>query len=161
MKTCQKFIVKVVSFDELPRRYQKALKEAEKAMKKAPYNPYSGYSVGACALAADEKTFSGANIENIAFGSSICAERSALAHANARGYGDKIVAIAVITRSRDSSTTKISDSAPCGECRQAIMEAAWRSGCDIKIIMATTRMDKIAIASISELLPLAFEPNFN
>lgn len=154
-------IGRLVSFSELPKEHRKILKKAERVMKKAPYDPYSGYAVGACVLArngkVEKKMFEGANVENRVFGISICAERAAITYANTKGYGDQIVAIAVITRNKGSPTEMIEESAPCGECREMIMEAARRSGVDIKVIMSTTKKDKIGIAQISELLPLAFE----
>ena len=151
-------IYKITKLEELSEEEETALDRAEKAMTDSPYNPYSGYSVGACVLTEDGKFFKGANVENVAFGSSICAERSALMHANAEGHGDKVVAIAVITQSKEGPTIHISDSAPCGECRQAIMEASRRSGHNIKIIMSTTNKAKIAVTTINELLPLSFNP---
>ena len=70
---------------------------------KNAYNPYSGYSVGACALCSDHKMFVGTNVESAAYGSSICAERAAILNANAEGCGDKIVAIAIITKGKNTT----------------------------------------------------------
>ena len=145
-----------VSFKELSREYQKLLKAARKAFKKA-YSPYFNFLVGAAVLTTRDEIATGTNFETAA-GDSTCAERAALLKANSQGYGDRCRAIAVITRNRDSPTTEIS--APCGRCRQMIYEVAQRSGidADFKIIMSTTRFDKIVIATIGELLPLPFGP---
>lgn len=145
-----------VPFEELSEQEQKLLKAARKIMPKA-WNPYSGFFVGAAVL-ANGKVVPGANVENAAFGGSICAEAVALLAANTDDYGDCCQAIAVVARGRDSPTTKIT--APCGSCRQMIHEFAQRSGVgeDFKVIMATTNFDKILIATIDQLLPLAFGP---
>lgn len=145
-----------VPFEELSEEEQKLLQAARKTMKRA-HNPYSRFYVGA-AVSANGKVVTGANVENAAYGESICAERSALVGANALGYGDRCKAIAVVARGRDSPTTKIT--APCGSCRQMINEFAQRSGVDedFKIILSTTRFDKVVVTTIGELLPLAFGP---
>ncbi len=148
-------VVGETNFQGLVKEYRLLLEEAEKAMERA-YSPYSKYKVGACCLTTDGKMFSGSNLENSSFGASICAERVAIANAHAHGYGDKITAIAIITKNGDKPTQEITDSASCGICRQVIAEASKRSGIDITIIMSITDKSKIGIANISELLPLAF-----
>lgn len=47
---------------------------------------------------------------------------------------------------------------PCGSCRQVLYEISQVSGCDLKVILSTTKKDKIVITTIRELLPLAFGP---
>ena len=73
-----------MALDSLDQEKQDLLAEAEKAMEHA-YNPYSGFSVGAALLSQDGKTITAANLENAAYSPSICAERAALARANAMG----------------------------------------------------------------------------
>ena len=128
--------------------------EAEKMLERA-YNPYSHFHVGAAILTVGNKIIGGANVENAAYGSSICAERSALLRANALGYRH-FQKIAIITRAAKADTKDIS--APCGSCRQMIYEFSQLAGEDIEIIMANTKKTKIVKAKISELLPLAFGP---
>lgn len=91
---------------------EELLELAEKAMQRA-YAPYSNYKVGACLLSEDGRTFIGCNVENAAYGASICAERAALCRAVSEG-AVRFTAIAVVG----------SDSAawPCGICRQALHE---------------------------------------
>lgn len=146
-----------INFKDLAEEDQKLLKAAKRVLERT-YSPYSGSQVGAAVLTKEGKMIAGTNYEVAAFGSSICAERAALLRANAQGHGDECVAIAIVTRNKDSPTTEIS--ASCGECRQMIFEAAQRSGVGRKfrIIMATTNFDKVVVSNIGQLLPLAFGP---
>ena len=59
------------------------------------YSPYSHYQVGACLLCADGALYSGCNIENAAFGPTICAERTAIFKAVSEGKRD-FSAIAIV-----------------------------------------------------------------
>lgn len=144
------------TWKELSRRYQRLLQEAEKAMERA-YCPYSGFSVGAAVLTQSGKIINGCNYEVAAYGDSICAERTALTSANTEGHGKELRAIAVIARNRGSPTDEVT--APCGSCRQMLVEAAQVAGYDLEVILSTTLRDKIVFTRISELLPLAFGPN--
>lgn len=148
---------KMIDFEDFSKEDQKLLKAARRALKRT-YSPYSGFQVGATVLTKYGKMVTGTNFEVAAYGGSICAERSALLRANAQGYGDECVAIAIVTRNKDSPTTEIS--APCGECRQMIFEAAQRLDArrKFRIIMATTNFDKVIVYTIGQLLPLAFGP---
>jgi cytidine deaminase len=133
---------------------KRLLDEAEKAMT-TPYNPYSHFYVGAALLAKNGQIIAGSNVENAAYGSSICAERAAILHANVKGIRtfDKV---AIITKGENFDTTDVSG--PCGACRQMLYESAQLSGTNLEIIMSNTRKDKIVVATIEELLPLAFGP---
>lgn len=86
---------------------------ARKAAGRA-YAPYSGFCVGAALLTADGKVFLGANVENSAYGESICAERAAVVSAVSAGERD-FVALAV-------AAPKGEDTTPCGSCRQVLNE---------------------------------------
>jgi len=122
--------------------YEKLIKEAEKARKRA-YTPYSKFKVGAAVLGADGKIFTGCNIENASFGMSVCAERVAIFKAISEG-STKFEAIAVI-----GDTDK--PCSPCGACRQVISEF----GENILLILANLKGD-VKIKKIRELLPEAF-----
>ena len=80
------------------------------------YAPYSNFRVGAALLAANGRIFSGANVENAAYGSTICAERVAMPAAVVAGVRE-FVALAVVG-SGDGPCT------PCGACRQVLFEFA-------------------------------------
>lgn len=115
------------------------IKAAAETQKKA-YAPYSKFSVGAAVLTKSGKVFTGCNVENISFGLTICAERSAVATAIASGE-QEFEAIAITTDS-------IHVVMPCGACRQVLAEF----NPDLKVI-TSTRKGAVEIARLSELLP--------
>jgi len=143
-----------INYKNLDKTQQKLLMAATIARERA-YNPYSHFYVGAALLSQDGRMISGANVENAAYGSTICAERAAILRANAMKIRtfDKI---AIIARGEGFDTTTVT--APCGSCRQMLFESSQLSEKNLEVIMATTRKDKIIIATIEELLPLAFGP---
>lgn len=117
--------------------YKIALGELDKA-----YAPYSGFSVGAAVLTKDGKIYTGVNIENSAYGVTICAERVALSKAISQGNRD-IDSIAVVSSEGLAY--------PCGTCRQFIFEF----GDDIRIIVGRDE-DNLTVHTISRLLPYGF-----
>ena len=129
----------------MKEKYEKLIKEAERAKKKA-YTPYSKFKVGAAVLCADGKIFTGCNIENASFGLTVCAERVAIFKAISEG-STKFEAIAVI-----SDTEK--PCSPCGACRQVMSEFCE----DAPLIMANSKGD-VKIKKVKELLPEAFGKN--
>lgn len=134
---------------------QRKLLEAAEAVMKNSYNPYSKFFVGAALEAEDGTIISGTNFENAAYGSTICAERAAILRANAMGYR-KFKAIAIIGKGLSFDSKEVI--APCGACRQVIYEVSDLASQPIEVIMSNTSKDKIIIASINQLLPLAFGP---
>lgn len=124
-------------------KYEKLISKAIEAKKRA-YVPYSNFRVGAALLLKNGKIYTGCNIECATYGATNCAERTAVFKAISEGEKD-IEAIAVIGDSSSDYT------APCGICRQVIMEF----GKDIKVILAKDVND-YKIYSIEELLPFAF-----
>jgi len=143
-----------IRYQDLSETQRRLLEEAERVMENS-YNPYSNFFVGAAILTEDGNIITGTNVENAAYGSTICAERAAILRANAMGYR-KYRSIAIIAKGRDFDTEEVT--APCGSCRQVIYEFSQLSGHDTEIIMSTTKKDKIVVSSIRELLPLAFGP---
>jgi cytidine deaminase len=80
------------------------------------YAPYSGFRVGAALLLDNGETVTGANVENVSYGLTICAERAALVSAVA-AFGPTVrVTAAAIVNLNDSP------SPPCGACRQVLAE---------------------------------------
>lgn len=122
------------------------LNEAKNA-RKLSYSPYSKYPVGAAILTKDGKVFYGANIENAAYPSGICAERCALFHTYMHGYKkDDIQALALVA---DGDGLPY----PCGACRQVMSELFPHEG---KIIVGNLK-GKYLETSVKELLPFAFD----
>ena len=106
------------------------------------YAPYSKFLVGAAVGNAAGEYVRGCNVENAAFGSTICAEAVALSQAIALGIAN-ITDIAIVTETQAT---------PCGNCRQLIAELA--PGCNVHL--ATPDSSEVKTIVIEELLPDAF-----
>ncbi len=129
--------------DELENNMQNALiREAIEARKNA-YAPYSNYKVGAALITADGKIYRGCNVENAAYGPSLCAERTAIVKAVSEGDRD-IKAIAVVTEN---------GGAPCGPCRQVMREFNPALTVIISDLQGNAR-----VFSLPDLLPESFGP---
>ncbi|MDO8560850.1 MAG: cytidine deaminase [bacterium] len=146
--------MQTVKYEQLRLSQREALDAAQEVLKNS-YNPYSHFYVGATLIAQNEQLVSGTNFENAAYGSTICAERSAVLRANAMGVR-KFKGIAIIARGETFDTTEVTG--PCGSCRQVLYEISQISGCDLQVILSTTQKDTIVLTTIRELLPLAFGP---
>ena len=115
------------------------------------YVPYSHFHVGAALLAQDGKLYGGCNIENAAYGPTNCAERTAFFKAVSEG--ERRFAAICIVGGKEGVLTEYA--APCGVCRQVMMEF-----CDpdtFRIILATSR-EHYEIFTLGELLPMGFGP---
>ena len=110
------------------------------------YVPYSKFPVGAALLCADGSAFTGCNVENAAYGSTICAERTALVKAVSEGHRDDFVKLAVVGNSSEPCW-------PCGACRQMLYE--FSPGLELLV----GRGDRTFVSlKLSELLPHGFGP---
>ena len=116
------------------------------AMHSYSYVPYSGFPVGAALLCRDGTVFTGCNVENAAFGSTICAERTALLKAVSEGHREDWVAIAIAGRGGDYCW-------PCGACRQFLFEFA--PGLECLVARGDREYVKLPLR---ELLPHGFGP---
>jgi cytidine deaminase len=117
------------------------------------YAPYSKFRVGAAIRLESGTIVCGANVENAAFPSGICAERSALSNSVSNHHNDKPLSIAIAAMTEDGITDE--PVPPCGNCRQVIAEEESRTGNQIKIILSG-KTKTLIIESISSLLPLQF-----
>ena len=113
-------------------------------MQNLAYCPYSNFPVGAALLCEDGRVFTGCNVESAAYGSTICAERTALLKAVSEGCRDNWVAIAVAGRGEEFCW-------PCGSCRQMLYEFAP----DLRVL-AVRGDGNFEEANLSELLPKGF-----
>ena len=113
-------------------------------MQKFAYCPYSKFPVGAALLCADGSVFTGCNVESAAYGSTICAERTALLKAVSEGYRENWTAIAVAGRGDEFCW-------PCGSCRQMLYEFAP----DLRVL-AVRGDGEFEEAKLSDLLPRGF-----
>ena len=109
------------------------------------YSPYSNYKVGAALSTQTGKIYCGTNVENAAYGSTICAERAAICTAISDG-AKNIEAIAVVTKDGGS---------PCGACRQMLNEF----NPDMIVILADEKGNVTKKCPLHKLLPMAFGPN--
>lgn len=110
------------------------------------YAPYSRFRVGAALQLSNGEIVTGANVENVTLGLTICAERAALVQAIAR-FGPQIRIAAVGVANLNGAA-----SSPCGACRQMLSEFALPGA-----RVAFPAADGIRTMTLSELLPLAFE----
>jgi cytidine deaminase len=117
-----------------------AFKIAEVARRQA-YAPYSNFKVGAALIGEQGECFTGANVENVSFGLTMCAERVAIGTALTAGV--KNFALLVITS--DSTEPVV----PCGACRQVLAEFNPR----LRIISRTTKGEATEF-NLATLLPL-------
>lgn len=126
------------------------IQEAAEARKQA-YTPYSHFQVGAALLGRSGKIYRGCNIENAGYTPSNCAERTAFFKAVSEGERE-FEAIAIVA-GREGE--KLVQTAPCGVCRQVMMEF-----CDyesFQIILATDP-ESYEVFTLKEMLPLGFGP---
>ena len=122
------------------------------AARKNAYTPYSHFQVGAALLTERGQIYTGCNIENAAYTPTNCAERTAFFKAVSEGIKE-FEAICIVG-GKDGIPTEYA--APCGVCRQVMMEF-----CDpktFKIILAVSK-DKYDVFTLNELLPLGFGPD--
>ena len=126
----------------------------EKAMEQLQfsYTPYSNFKVGAALLAKNGTIYGGCNIENASYTPTNCAERTAFFKAVSEGVRE-FDAICIVG-GKDGVLTEYA--APCGVCRQVMMEFC--NPDTFQIILATSK-EQYEIFTLKELLPLGFGPN--
>ena len=146
-------IIKVYQYDELNESDRALVTTAKEATARS-YVPYSHFSVGAAALLGDGTVVSGTNQENAAYPSGLCAERVTLFFANAN-YPDIPVKMLALAAQTGGSYTD-GQVAPCGACRQVILETENRFNQPIRILMYG-KDDIYIVDSIKALLPLHFD----
>ena len=122
-----------------------ALVELAFTMLEKSYVPYSHFPVGAALEGADGRVYTGCNIENSAYGSTICAERTALVKAISEGCRT-FTRLAVVGNSTDYCW-------PCGSCRQVLFEFAP----DLEVLIAKEGGDYVKL-SLQALLAHGFGP---
>ncbi len=120
---------------------------------KKSYSPYSKFPVGAAVLLDNGKVYAGNNQENIAYPSGTCAERTVLNYVHGN-YPNHIITTIAITALKASSDIPC---APCGFCRQVIVEIEQNQGTKIKVILHKVNGLTYVFDSAFSLLPLAFD----
>lgn len=138
--------------DELTVADRELIERAMKATDNA-YAEYSHFYVGAALRLANGRIVIGANQENAAFPSGLCAERTAIFSAQANFPDQSIDALALVARNDneliDNPVT------PCGACRQVLLGVEERYGLPMRILMYG-KSGVYSVGSAKDLLPLSF-----
>lgn len=145
--------IRVLDYSELSEADSLLVAEARR-MTANSYAPYSHFHVGAAIALDNGQIVTGANQENVAYPSGTCAERSACYYAHAQFPDARFNAIAIAARGTDGEFTE-TPTAPCGACRQALLEYELLAGHNVRVLLAAR--DKVyELPSVRSTLPLAF-----
>ncbi len=123
---------------------RRALIDLANEARRRAYAPYSKYQVGAALRTSSGRIYTGCNVENAAFPTSMCAERVAVFKAVSEGEMQFEV-IAIVTPNGGS---------PCGGCRQVLAEF----GLDTIVLIADGEGQLLSELPVGDLLPGAFGP---
>lgn len=118
------------------------------------YAPYSHFNVGAAVLLSDGTVVKGANQENAAYPSGLCAERTAMFAAGAAYPGLDICSIAVAAR--QNGVLCAEPAAPCGACRQVMAQYQTKSGKPLSVILVGAKKVQ-KFTRVDDLLPFIFD----
>lgn len=147
-----KTIVHVYQNDELSAA-QRELLDIAKEQTRNSYCPYSEYHVGAALRLKNGTIVRGANQENAAYPSGLCAERTALFAAGAQYPEQPVMSLAIACYTKGHFTEK--PGSPCGACRQVMIETEHRYGQPIEVILYG-ESETYVFSSAADLLPLIF-----
>lgn len=117
-----------------------------KSASEMAYAPYSHFRVGAALECEDGTVFTGCNVENAAYGLSICAERTAMAKAVSEGHRD-------FSRLGIYCADIEDFGMPCGQCRQFMAEF----NLDMEVIVGRPDGETVTY-TVRDLIPYAFTP---
>jgi len=123
---------------------RRALIDLANEARRRAYAPYSNYPVGAALRTRSGRIFTGCNVENAAYPTSMCAERVAIYKAVSEGEKEYEV-IAVVTPNGGT---------PCGGCRQVMAEFSL----DTVVLIADGEGRLVQETTVGRLLPGAFTP---
>lgn len=146
--------IEQLGYDELSAADASLVEQARQATFRS-YAPYSHFCVGAAILLSNGEVITGANQENAAYPSGTCAERSACYYAHAQYPDARFKKIAIAARGTDGEFVD-EPAAPCGACRQALLEYETLAGAPVEILLAG-REKIYRLESVRSTLPLAFD----
>ena len=141
--------IEYASLEELPAQ-DRLLADAAIEAVTLSYAPYSNFNVGAAVMFEDGEIVKGANQENAAYPSGLCAERTALFYASASRPDKAMTAIAIAAGQNGKLCE--SPATPCGACRQVISELMDK---DADVIL-TNRKNDMKLFTVKDLLPFSF-----
>ena len=132
----------------------RALVDAALEARGGSYAPYSKFHVGAALRLADGTIVKGANQENVAYPSGLCAERTAMFAAGANHPGVAFDTLAIVGANGDDVCEM--PAAPCGACRQVMAEYQRLYGRPLKVILIGAQTI-YKFEKVEDLLPLIFD----
>ena len=144
------------SIDEMEPQDIELVKAAIEAQK-GSYAPYSTFNVGAALRLEDGTIVKGANQENAAYPSGLCAERTAMFAASASNPGKAMVSLAIV--GGFNGTLSEGPCSPCGSCRQVMAEYQTLGKRPMRVILFGTRQT-FKFSKVDDILPLIFD-SFN
>ena len=145
--------IEYASEQELEPQDRELAKEAFEALK-GSYSPYSNFQVGAALRLADGTIVKGANQENAAYPSGLCAERVAMFAASANYPDVPFDTLAIVAS--DHHVLCDDPATPCGNCRQVMAEYQSKYGRPLKVILVgKSRIFKFS--KVEDLLPFIFD----
>lgn len=121
---------------------------------KGSYAPYSHFNVGAAVLLDDGTIVKGANQENAAYPSGLCAERTAMFAAGANYPDNDMLALAVVASQNGEICPE--PAAPCGACRQVMAQYQTKSGKDLAVILVGSK-SLWKFDRVDDILPFIFD----
>lgn len=117
------------------------------------YAPYSHFHVGAAVRLAGGEIVKGSNQENAAYPSGLCAERTALFAAGSQHPQEAVTALAIVARNEQG---QLVEAAPCGACRQVLLESQQRAGAAVRVLMYRKGGSVRVVEDVATLLPFSF-----
>ncbi len=156
----QKLSFELTIFDDLAElsKEDRALMSKAVGARKNAYAPYSNFQVGAAVLMENGKVVIGSNQENASYPSGLCAERVAVFQAGALYPKVPIHAVAITATSKNHVVD--SPAAPCGNCRQSMLEYESKQKKPIKLFLMGETGKVLQCNSIADILPLGFDNSF-
>jgi len=142
------------SLEDMSKNDSDLVKAAMKAAG-GSYSPYSNFHVGAAVRMENGEIVTGANQENAAFPSGLCAERTAMFAAGAKFRGTSMESIAIAAYDANGKLSE-KPAFPCGACRQVMAEYQKVGKKPISILVygasSIYKFDKV-----DDILPFIFE----
>jgi len=117
------------------------------------YAPYSNFNVGAAVRLSNDIIVKGANQENSAYPSGLCAERTAMFSAASRYPGEQILSLALIASQKGE--LQKAPTYPCGACRQVMAQYQARSGKPMRIIIGSAGKIQV-FDGVESIMPFIF-----